>query len=59
MGLIGYRKRNGKKEYCIYDPMVRSSVESGHPARFSPEDTFSKYRIEIREEMEQIKQIQE
>jgi len=54
MGYIGYRIVNGKKEYCLYDDKRQSQILSGHPARFSPEDTFSKYRIELKTSAEMI-----
>lgn len=50
MGCIGYRQIDGKRKYCLYDVEVQSDVQAAHPARFSPEDAFSKYRIEIKTE---------
>ncbi|KAI5172254.1 H/ACA ribonucleoprotein complex subunit 3 [Nematocida sp. LUAm3] len=50
MGVIGYREQNKERKYCLYDEEIKSDIKSGHPARFSPEDSFSKYRIEIKKE---------
>lgn len=50
MGCIGYRMIDGSKKYCLYDGDVQTDVQTAHPARFSPEDAFSKYRIEIKTE---------
>ncbi|KAI5180599.1 H/ACA ribonucleoprotein complex subunit 3 [Nematocida sp. AWRm80] len=48
MGVIGYRVVNGKKEYCLYDSEKKTDVVCGHPAKFSPEDGFSQYRIDLK-----------
>lgn len=50
MGYIGYKLVDGVKQYCLYDAEKKSDVQNAHPARFSPEDAFSKYRIEIKKE---------
>lgn len=45
MGYLGYTMSGTQKEYCLYDENVRGQARSSHPARFSPDDTLSKYRI--------------
>lgn len=50
MGVIGYRMKDGKKVYCLYDSTVKSDVLCAHPAKFSSEDSFSKYRVEFKAE---------
>ncbi|KAI5190865.1 H/ACA ribonucleoprotein complex subunit 3 [Nematocida sp. AWRm77] len=54
MGVIGYRQKDNQREYCLYDSTVKSDILSGHPAKFSAEDSFSKYRIEFKIEHELI-----
>ncbi|OAG31130.1 H/ACA ribonucleoprotein complex subunit 3 [Nematocida displodere] len=50
MAYIGCRVAEGEKKYCLYDNTKQSDIQTGHPARFSPEDAFSKYRIDIKTE---------
>ncbi|KAI5186653.1 H/ACA ribonucleoprotein complex subunit 3 [Nematocida homosporus] len=54
MGLIGYRLQDGQKKYCLYDSSIRSDILAAHPAKFSPEDEFSKYRIEYKQQTKQL-----
>lgn len=47
MGFIGYSEvKDGKRLYCLYDEEEKSDIENAHPAKFTVEDQFSKYRIE-------------
>jgi len=48
MSFIGYVQENGGRRYRLYNEEERSEMESAHPARFSPEDQFSRYRIEVK-----------
>lgn len=51
MAFIGYERREeGGRNYRLYNEEKKSDLESAHPARFSPEDKFSKYRIELKRE---------
>ncbi|KAH9387085.1 H/ACA ribonucleoprotein complex subunit 3 [Nematocida major] len=56
MGCIGYTVVDGAKKYCLYDDQVPSGVSNAHPARFSPEDAFSKYRIQLKQECNDLPQ---
>lgn len=38
-----YNLINGKRQYTLKEG------ESAHPAKFSPEDVYSKYRIKIKQ----------